>query len=70
MRAMEKAFKTVVDNDNAIATSQIEGDSQTANLTQQQKSDYIDFDLSAPVLEQNGRVHWNNIRQYLKYRAW
>ena len=61
VRAMEKAFKTVVDNDNAIATSQIEGDSQTANLTQQQKSDYIDFDLSAPVLEQNGRVHWNNI---------
>lgn len=60
VRAMEKAFKTVVDNDNAIATSQIEGDSQTANLTQQQKSDYIDFDLSAPVLEQNGRVHWNN----------
>ena len=58
IRAMETAFRTVADNDSAISTA-IDGDNTTANSTQQQKSDYIDFDLNAPVLEQPGRLHYN-----------
>lgn len=64
LRAMETAFKTVSDNDNAISTA-LDGDNTTANSTQQQKSDYIDFDLNAPVLEQPGRLHWNSVDQTL-----
>ena len=60
LRAMESAFRTVVSNDDAISTA-VEGDNQTANGTQQQKSDYIDFDQNAPVLEQPGRIHWNSV---------
>ena len=58
LRAMESAFKTVANNDNAIETA-LDGDNTTANGTQQAKADYIDFDLNAPVLEQPGRLHYN-----------
>lgn len=59
LRAFENAFRTVADNDNAIQTGMNDGDNQTSNLSQQTKSDYIDFDTNAPTLEQRGRLHWN-----------
>ena len=65
LRAMENAFRTVANNDNAIQTGMNDGDNQTANLSQQPKADYIDFDVNAPTLEQRGRLHWNTFEDTL-----
>ncbi|MGB2463705.1 MAG: hypothetical protein ACPICC_02235, partial [Candidatus Puniceispirillaceae bacterium] len=65
LRAMESAFRTVASNDNAIQTGMNDGDNQTANLSQQPKADYIDFDVNAPTLEQRGRLHWNTFEDTL-----